>query len=360
LYWLLLLRKYLKENRDDKKEEIYNFIKSCEVEIHDYDQLGFKSTPDQGKKPDIWSTYYAFSSLSILGMLREYIASKEKDDLVRKINNFINNHKKGHKFLHCLEKNCKICENDSYARNLYFITEILRFLGIDIRLYTKQFQSYLDYVKKDSSIVYKLAISKALDIDSEVKDKEIENLYQFQRSDGGFSYDDTEGTIKTSFWVVYILELYSWKVDYNPAEIYSFVNRKINELLDDKEKWNLLRAEIGEKKENLENYLYAELGEINIDSHMQLKFALNAKGISVPNTKRETLAAYSNHHPVLTQIMEYRKVANLLQSYIIPIPKFVNSSTERIHAEYNQLGADTGRFSCQKPSLQNIPKDVIF
>ena len=181
LFWLLLLRKYLKESRGDKKEEIYKFIKSCEVEIIDYDQLGFKARPDQDKKPDIWSTYYALSSLSILGMLREYIASKEQDVLIRKINNFINNHKKGHKFLHCLEKNCEICENDSYARNLYFVTEILGLLGIEIRLFKKQFQSYLDYIKKDTSIVYKLVISKALEIDSEVKDKEIEYLYQFQK-----------------------------------------------------------------------------------------------------------------------------------------------------------------------------------
>ena len=238
LYWLLLLRKYLKENREDQKEEIFKFIKNCEVEINEYDQLGFKAAPDQEKEPDIWSTYYAFSVLSILGMLKEYIASKEKNDLERKIYNFLNGHKKGHKFLHCFDKNCEICQKDSYAKTLYFVTEILRLLNIDIRLYTKQFQSYLDYIRKDSSTVYKLAIYKALDLDSEVKEKEIENLYQFQRTDGGFSYDDTEGSITTSFWIVYILELYSWKLDYNPAEIYSFLNKKINELLDHKEHWD--------------------------------------------------------------------------------------------------------------------------
>jgi hypothetical protein len=239
LYWILLLRKYLKERRDDKREEIYNFIKSCEVEIHEYDQLGFKSAPDQEKKPDIWSTYYALSSLSILGMLKEYIASKEKNNLIRKINNFINENKKGHKFLHCSDKNCEICENEYYAKTLYFVTEILKILGIEIRLYIKQFQSYLDYVRKDTSIVYKLAISKALDLDSDIKDKELESLYQFQTPDGGFSYDHTEGSIKTTFWIAYILELYSWKLDYNPAEIYSFINKEISELLDNKESWNI-------------------------------------------------------------------------------------------------------------------------
>ena len=38
----------------------------------------------------------------------------------------------------------------------------------------------------------------------------------------------------------------------------------------------------------------------------------------------------------------------------------MNPHTGRIHAEYNQLGADTGRFSCRNPSLQNIPKDKSF
>ncbi|MFX0177297.1 MAG: hypothetical protein ACFE85_13845 [Candidatus Hodarchaeota archaeon] len=238
IYWLLLLRKYLKEPRENKKEEIYKFIKSCEVEIHDYDYFGFKSAPEQGKKPDIWSTYYALSSLSILGMLNEYINSKEKNEFIRKINNFINSHKKGHKFLHCFDKDCEICKKESYAKTLYFVSEILKLIGIEIRLYTKEFQSYIDHIRKDSSIVYKLAISKALDLDSEVKDKEIENLYQFQKSDGGFSYENTEGSITNSFWIAYILELYSWKLDYNPAEIYSFINKKISDLLDDQDNWN--------------------------------------------------------------------------------------------------------------------------
>ncbi|MFX1407925.1 MAG: hypothetical protein ACFFC9_02750 [Promethearchaeota archaeon] len=256
LYWLLLLRKYLKENREDQKEEIFKFIKNCEVEIHDYDQLGFKSAPDQGKEPDIWSTYYAFSALSILGMLKEYITSKEKDNIERKIFNFINAHKKGHKFLHCFDKNCEICEKDSYAKTLYFVTEILRLLNIEIRLYTKQFQSYIDYIRKDSSIVYKLAIIKALDLDSEVKDKEIENLYQYQRNDGGFSYDDAMGSITTSFWIAYILELYSWKIDYNPAEIYSFINKKVNELLDHEENWDFTSVKILSKLVIILSYIW--------------------------------------------------------------------------------------------------------
>jgi DNA polymerase-1 len=59
-------------------------------------------------------------------------------------------------------------------------------------------------------------------------------------------------------------------------------------------------------------------------------------------------------------ISEYRKVAKLVQAFIIPIPKFVNDKTGRIHAECNQLGASTGRFSCRSPNLQQMPRKKSF
>ena len=66
-------------------------------------------------------------------------------------------------------------------------------------------------------------------------------------------------------------------------------------------------------------------------------------------------------HPVAKAILEYRGVAKLLSTYIEKMPSIVNPQTRRIHASFNQMGADTGRFSSSDPNMQNIPshnKDI--
>ena len=60
-------------------------------------------------------------------------------------------------------------------------------------------------------------------------------------------------------------------------------------------------------------------------------------------------------HPVVKAILDYRGIAKLLSTYIDKMPAIVNSKTRRIHASFNQMGADTGRFSSSDPNMQNIP-----
>ncbi len=60
-------------------------------------------------------------------------------------------------------------------------------------------------------------------------------------------------------------------------------------------------------------------------------------------------------HPVAKAILEYRGVAKLLSTYIEKMPAIANPKTGRIHASFNQIGADTGRFSSSDPNMQNIP-----
>lgn len=60
-------------------------------------------------------------------------------------------------------------------------------------------------------------------------------------------------------------------------------------------------------------------------------------------------------HPVAKAILEYRGVAKLLSTYIDKMPTIVNPKTDRIHASFNQMGANTGRFSSSDPNMQNIP-----
>ena len=60
-------------------------------------------------------------------------------------------------------------------------------------------------------------------------------------------------------------------------------------------------------------------------------------------------------HPVVEAILEYRGMSKLLSTYIEAIPQHISKRTGKLHANFNQYGAKTGRFSSSDPNLQNIP-----
>ena len=65
------------------------------------------------------------------------------------------------------------------------------------------------------------------------------------------------------------------------------------------------------------------------------------------------LAAQGHELPRL--ILEYRQFSKLKNTYVDLLPTMVSSRTGRIHASFNQTGAETGRLSSNDPNLQNIP-----
>ncbi|MHA1273691.1 MAG: prenyltransferase/squalene oxidase repeat-containing protein [Promethearchaeota archaeon] len=233
IYWFLLLRKFLKEDIPPNKEKIIQFIKRCEINKNG--MLGFKFSPESKQKaPDIWSTYFAISNLYLLDSLKDFLASKGEDNVKREIMRFIWEHKKDQGFLHCLDKDCEIEKKVTPARTIYYVIELLVLMDTDVRALKINFLPYLTERKKDSSLIYKLLCLKYLDADSEVKEKEIEYLHQFQQKDGGFNFksDKKKGAIGTTFWFINVLQNYAWLVDYNPAAIHSFINTNLNELLN--------------------------------------------------------------------------------------------------------------------------------
>ncbi len=230
IYWFLLLRKYLKEEKKENQKELFEFIKKCEISKGD--QIGFKFAPRaKQKEPDIWSTYFAIASLKMLGLLKEYLASKGMDNVKQEIKKFILSHQTNNGFLHCLDKDCEIDKKTSVARTFYFVLELLMMLDVDIRTQRSKFLSYIGARKRDPSIVFKLLCVKLLDMDSEVKEKEIQYLYDFQKENGGYSFKKINGRINTTFWIVCVLESFSWLLDYNPVGIYSFINSSIHEII---------------------------------------------------------------------------------------------------------------------------------
>ncbi|MFX1402478.1 MAG: hypothetical protein ACFE8V_14670 [Promethearchaeota archaeon] len=232
LYWFLLLGKYLKEDFGNQIQFFYDFVKSCELDIIEKDQIGFKKNPTSSALPDIWSTYYALACIKLLGLLDDYFLVKGRIDTIRKIKNFLYDHKKGEIFLHCLDKACEIHKQPFTAETVFYILEILTIIGNDVRLFKEQFRSYLSNRKKIPSMLFKYLAIKYLDLELDVKDKEIYYYNQFQMQDGGFSFSNEQGKVNDTFWIIYIFKNFSWLVDYNSARIYSFVNEKIQEICE--------------------------------------------------------------------------------------------------------------------------------
>ena len=73
------------------------------------------------------------------------------------------------------------------------------------------------------------------------------------------------------------------------------------------------------------------------------------------STSEETLTELASKNDIVKLVLEYRSISKLLNTYIDSLPKQLDKSTNRIHTEYVQTIASTGRLSSVNPNLQNIP-----
>lgn len=98
--------------------------------------------------------------------------------------------------------------------------------------------------------------------------------------------------------------------------------------------------------------------QINLDSHQQVTDALVGLGVPVPNTTRAwELQPLAEKYPPVAKLLEYRAAAKASQSFGENILEFIEPATGRIHADFRQIGAPTGRFACSRPNLQQIPHE---
>ena len=73
------------------------------------------------------------------------------------------------------------------------------------------------------------------------------------------------------------------------------------------------------------------------------------------STSEETLTELASKNDIVKLVLDYRSISKLLNTYIDSLPKQLDKSTNRIHTEYVQTIASTGRLSSVNPNLQNIP-----
>ncbi|MBC3878293.1 DNA polymerase I [Undibacterium sp. FT79W] len=147
----------------------------------------------------------------------------------------------------------------------------------------------------------------------------------------------------------------------------SVVLQKIerNGVLINKDLLNAQSNEIGKRLLELEQNAY-ELAEqpFNLNSPKQLGEIFFGKlGLPVvkktpsgaPSTDEEVLQKLAEDYPLPKVLLEYRGLAKLKSTYTDKLPKMVNAQTGRVHTNYAQAVAVTGRLASNDPNLQNIP-----
>jgi DNA polymerase I-like protein with 3'-5' exonuclease and polymerase domains len=103
------------------------------------------------------------------------------------------------------------------------------------------------------------------------------------------------------------------------------------------------------------------VAEINLNSQNQVTDALKNLGVPIGETTRGwELQPLAEKFPVVAKLLEYRGVAKSLTSFGENILEFIKPETGRIHADFRQIGAPTGRFSCSKPNIQQIPHEEEY
>lgn len=94
---------------------------------------------------------------------------------------------------------------------------------------------------------------------------------------------------------------------------------------------------------------------INLDSPKQLRAAFLALGVELPNTNEETLKTCP--HPAARMVLAYR-AAEVVRRQAGALLQSVTPAG-RVHAAFNPLGTETGRFSSSDPNLQNIVRGPL-
>ncbi len=185
-----------------------------------------------------------------------------------------------------------------------------------------------------------------------------------------YAVEDADVTIQLKNHFLPILEKVGTKKLYDEIEI------PLVPVLADMEKEGInldvdflqkMSVEMTAESKALEQKIYETAGEtFNLASPKQLGDVLFEKmkigGAKQKKTKtgqyatgEEILSYLANDNPIVKEILEWRQMVKLQSTYIDALPNQVDLKTGRVHTEYMQTVAATGRLSSNNPNLQNIP-----
>jgi len=134
----------------------------------------------------------------------------------------------------------------------------------------------------------------------------------------------------------------------------------------DTEFLNLYSKELETDAKKSEESVYAQAGiRFNLASPKQLGEVLFNKMQIGSNTKKtkggqhatgeDVLLKLAKENPIVEDILNFRELTKLKSTYVDALPQLINKRTGRVHTNYGQAIAVTGRLSSNNPNLQNIP-----
>ena len=139
----------------------------------------------------------------------------------------------------------------------------------------------------------------------------------------------------------------------------------------DLERWGQLGEKLKQQQQLLQQQIEQQLppasqqrsllpeltASFNLRSPQQVIAALSRIGIEVKTTSATTLVELAPDCPAVRTLIEYRRLSTCISTFIDGLPERVHPVTGRLHGNWFQLGAKSGRFSCRHPNLTNIPRD---
>ncbi|AHH12569.1 DNA polymerase I [Borrelia hermsii YBT] len=131
----------------------------------------------------------------------------------------------------------------------------------------------------------------------------------------------------------------------------------------DKDYLKQYSQELAKELKLIENEIIQSIGiKFNLNSTKQLHRVLfdELKLVLLPNVKKHStsikvLEAIKDQHESIPKIIQHRKISKLKNTYTDNLIKFINEKTNKIHTNFIQAKAATGRILSTAPNLQNIP-----
>ncbi|CAN5870958.1 DNA polymerase I [soil metagenome] len=159
-----------------------------------------------------------------------------------------------------------------------------------------------------------------------------------------------------------LLEVYQ-RIEIPASHILGRIER--NGVLIDSARLAAQSQQLAERMLQLEQEAFELAGQpFNLGSPKQIGEILFTKlGLPVkkktasgaPSTDEEVLAELAADYPLPARLLEHRSLSKLKGTYTDKLPLMINAATGRVHTNYAQAVAVTGRLSSNEPNLQNIP-----
>ncbi|QQL45139.1 DNA polymerase I [Sulfuriroseicoccus oceanibius] len=127
-----------------------------------------------------------------------------------------------------------------------------------------------------------------------------------------------------------------------------------------------ISGSLGERAAELRAAVMEAAGsEFNLNSPRQLGDVLfnQMKLVEKPKktktgqfvTNEQVLQSLAPDHKIVRDVLDYREVTKLKNTYVDTLPGFIDPTTQRVHTSFHQVVAATGRLASSDPNLQNIP-----